>query len=108
MVGERVREREASLPYYNSSFFLFLSPTENKIKMAAIRAINIIVVQCGKKMTQMFQIFSRVYSECITLKSQTLTVHTCVSELLACGKRADCVCESGLAHSTALEKMRAL
>lgn len=59
-------------------------------------------------MTQTFQIFSRAYSECITLKSQMVTVHMCVSELLACGKRAACVCESGLAHSRALEKMRAL
>lgn len=58
MVGERMREREASLPYYNSSLFLFL--TENKIKMAAIRAINIIVVQCGKKDDSCFRSF-RVY-----------------------------------------------
>lgn len=55
----------------------------------------------------MFQIFSRAYSECIMLKSQMLTIHTCGSELLACGKRAACVCESGLAHSRVLEKMRA-
>lgn len=44
MVGERVREREASLSCY-ILFTLSLSRVENKIKMAAIWSINIILLQ---------------------------------------------------------------